>query len=264
MIMAPSNNNYLSENDTFMISLPTQPLDCNEMNMTDLDALLPIEQEDLLKSFSSMSFDASTFLFDDDMIDVNENQPRSRVSVGGIQSIDYIESARDMTDQDIEDRWFTRSQLQGFKAAARALCSAKKAGKDIGVEESTRGMEAYLPGRSKTCAKFIYHVLDAFHVQCKGNPEYVGLLSEKWSTRSRDRAKAAGEQDYYQAYLPHLASGQPPRARSTPTKTVVATTVVAAAAAASCHKRVMPAAVQRSNKRPVSADFRIPERTRSL
>lgn len=195
------------------------------------DDPLPIELEDWTNSGSFLNIEP-TF--------IHSLQQKRSVSFGGIQSLDFIESSRDMTDQDLEDRWFTRSELADFKFRARALFKDEHNGKVVGEEESTRGMDVYYPSRQKSHAKYIYHVMQAFHVQCKGNPEHVALLCERWSAKARDRAIVTAAQDFYQAYFPHMA--QPKTLGKTP--------------------RAAP--VQRQNKRLATGDLRAPARTRSL
>lgn len=226
-IMSPSPYSSSSaENDTFLIT----PEMLSLSDMMDLDELLPIEQDDFLRSCSSLT-DFPQYM----------SKPQQSVTFGGIQSLDFIESSRDMTDQDIEDRWFTRSQLYDFKRNARTLCKEEHRGKDIGEDESTRGMDVYFPARQKSHSKYIYHVMQAFHVDCKGNPEYVAQLCEKWSAKSRDRAMLAGIQDFYQAYFPHMAHSS---------KNAVG--------------KVATAPIPRPHKRSASVDMRAPPRTRSL
>lgn len=186
--MSPSP--YSAENDTLMITPQMAPLS----DLMELDELLPIEQDELLKSSSSLSFYPCTF-----------DQPaRKNVSFGGIKSINYIESARDMSNQDVEDRWFTRSQLGEFKASARTLAKQEYHGKPISSLESTRGMDVYFPHRQRYHAKYVQHVLEAYHVRCKGNPELVAQLCENWSTKSRDRSMVAGIEDFYSANVPAM------------------------------------------------------------
>lgn len=222
--MSPSP--YAAENDT----VPTCPQVFALSDMLELDDLLPIEQEELLKSFSSLSYSSFT------------SESQRNVTFGGIQSIHYIESSRDMTDEDVEDRWFTRSQLYDFKRAARTLCKEELSGKDIGCDESTRGMDVYFPARQKTHSKYIHHVMEAYHVQCQGNPEHVAQLCEKWGTKSRDRAAVAGVQDFYHAYFPHMVS----------------------MAQVGASKPTRPTPIQRPNKRSASMDPMVPQRNRSL
>lgn len=214
-----------SENDNVSMTHDIEPLS----EMMSFSDLLPIELEDWTNSFSSMNFEPLSI-----------KSPQRCVSFGGIQSLDFIESSRDMTDQDIEDRWFTRSELADFKVRARTLLKDEYNGKDLGEEESTRGMDIYFPSRQKSHAKYIYHVMQAYHVECKGNPEHVALLCERWSTKARDRAIVAAAQDFYQAYFPHMAQPQ------------------------AFGGKVRAAPVQRQNKRLATAELRAPARTRSL
>ncbi len=220
--MSPSP--YASENDTFPVSPEMIPLS----DLMDIDELLPIEQDDFLRSCSSLG-------------PYPDTSGSKTVTFGGIQSLDFIESSRDMTDQDVEDRWFTKAQLCEFKRTARTLCKEEHSGKDIGDDNSTRGMDVYFPARQKTHAKYIYHVMRAINVECKGNPEYVAQLCEKWSTKSRDRALVIAVEDFYHAYYPHIAQAKGI------SKTSQATT-----------------AIQRSNKRSAPTELRAPARTRSL
>ena len=187
--MVPSP--YSAENDTLMVTPQMAPLS----DLMELDELLPIEQDDMMKSSSSLSFYPCTF---------DRPVPRKSVSFGGIQSIDYIESARDMSMEDVEDRWFTREQLQEFKASARTLAKLEYHGKPISNLESTRGMDVYFPQRQRSHSKYVKSVLEAYHVRCKGDPELVAQLCEKWSTKSRDRSMLTGIEDFYSAYVPAM------------------------------------------------------------
>jgi hypothetical protein len=162
-----------------------------------LEDVLPIEHDELMKSFSSMSFALSTF------------EPLRQVSFGGVQSVDYIESVMDMTDQDIVDRWYSKDELQGFKQAAKDLCMGERSGKQIDDEESsTRGMDVYFPGRQRHQAKYVYHVLQALKVHCVGRPDHVALLCEKWSAKGTTRATKRALQDFHEAYVPCMVQQQ--------------------------------------------------------
>lgn len=67
-------------------------------------------------------------------------------------------------------------------------------------EDSTRGMEVFVPARQKYNKKFVRHVLEAYHVRCTGNDEHVALLSERWSQKPLQRAISTGREDFCVAY----------------------------------------------------------------
>jgi len=159
------------------------------------------------------------------------------VHFGGIHSMKRIESTRDMTDEDISDRWYSKAELLAFKQAARDLCKGEqrqlqllgRGGTPLSavVDEetsSTRGMDVYFPSRQRHQAKYIWHVLQAFqhlqhqqqqqqqqqHEQCGINSSssgtdpdyYVALLCEKWSAKVSLQAAQRAIHDFYDAYFP--------------------------------------------------------------
>jgi hypothetical protein len=159
--------------------------------MMDLDELLPIERQQLLEEEGQ--HDESYY-----------PEKTSLVRFGG-DSVDYIESSADMTDEEKTGVWYTRSELRSFKDQARQLCKQQKLG-ILATNDSTRGMDVYFPSRQRAHAKYVYHILQAYYVHYAGNPEYVAQLSEKWSFRSKERALAVGIQDTYEAYFPSMVS----------------------------------------------------------
>lgn len=157
--------------------------------LMELDELLPIEQEEFMRSQSS----ADCFSF--------PPVTQKRVSFGGVQSIHHIESSMDMTDEDVEDRWFTKTELAEFKSNARNLFKRELEGTPVDQRmDSTRGMDIYLPQRQRTHTSYVRHVFEAYHFRCQGHPEYVAELCQRWTSKSRERAHAIGIQDYYAAH----------------------------------------------------------------
>jgi hypothetical protein len=125
----------------------------------------------------------------------------------------YIESIDDMTEDEMNDRWFHPGELQETKSKAVKLCqkhykSKKQIDKSFGSDdadadgedESIRGMDVYFPSRQRHHKSFVQHVLEAFHVRCAGNEEHVSLLAEKWSCKSRERAIKTALQDWREVY----------------------------------------------------------------
>ena len=138
---------------------------------------------------------------------------RRHIHFGGIQSIQRIESLWDMTEEEVSDRWYSKAELGQFKQAARDLCKGeflrlgRSSGTTCPIDEetsSTRGMDVYFPSRQRHQAKYVWHVLQAFHGPYRGNPDYVALLCEKWSTTVSIRAAERAMQDFYDAYFPSL------------------------------------------------------------
>jgi hypothetical protein len=210
-----------AENDVLIMTSNAIALD----ELIRLVDILPIEDDELAKSFSSLSFSPTTF------------NTRKQVSFGGIQSVDCIESVIDMTAEDISDRWFSKEELNGFKQAARDLCKDERSGGIVGAENSTRGMDVYFPNRQRHHAKYVQHVLHAINVHCAGNPVHVALLCKKWSAKVTGRAVEQGQQDFYEAYFPYMAQGG----------------------------ECMPPPCTRPNKRAApTSEQRVPQRTRSL
>lgn len=191
--MTPSirDKDHPSENDTVIMISHTIPLD----ELIRVAEVLPIDHEDLLKSFSSLSFTPALL------------KTGKQVSFGGVQSMDYIESVVDLTDEAISDRWFSKQELSDFKQSARELCKSERNGVEIGHDVSTRGMDVYFAGRQRHHQKYIFHVLQALNLHCVGRPDYVATLCEKWSTKVTIKAAERGMQDFYEAYFPHMASG---------------------------------------------------------
>ena len=156
-----------------------------------------------------------------------------RVAFGPDETLAYIETALEFTQQDKDDRWYRPSEMESFKQTARNLCHKRmhnsknniidtaiprhsdSTDRNAGVtssvvntkylydeEDSIRGMDVYYSARQRYCKKFIQHVLEAYYVRCVGNDEHVALLAEKWSVKSQKRAITAGMKDFYVAYFP--------------------------------------------------------------
>jgi hypothetical protein len=123
-----------------------------------------------------------------------------RVSFGPTETLAFIETRSIMTEQDKDCRWFQAQELQNIKTNARHLCIQESKGLDVPHDESTRGMDVYLPSRQRHHKKFIDHVLEAYHFRCAGDSEHVRLLVERWSIKSRKRATDRAQQDYMEVY----------------------------------------------------------------
>lgn len=157
-------------------------------NMMALDELLPIEQELLMEEEGGFA-----------------NCPTQKESVKfGGGSVVYVESLEEMAEEDKHDIWYTKCELGDFKQRARQLCKQQQMGCFNTSEESTRGMDVYFPSRQRAHAKYVSHILQAYYIQCAGNPEYVARLAEKWSLKSTQRALHMGIQDSYEAYFPSI------------------------------------------------------------
>jgi hypothetical protein len=174
---------YQPENDSFCIITETSALS----DMMDLDELLPIEKEELLAESRKMQ---ERFY---------PHRPTKSVCFAGIQSVDLIESSTEMSDEEKHQIWFSASELEQFKSNARNLC--RQQCKGVPTTDSTRGMDVYFPSRQRNHAKYIFHMVYAYHVQCAGNPDYLAQLAEKWSAKSTERALVAGRQDFYEAHM---------------------------------------------------------------
>jgi len=145
-----------------------------------------------------------------------------KVGFGGEMTLAYIESAFDYTQEEKDERWYRSSTISGFKEDARRLCRSRiddvrngcsprrrvrKSLPSVSDEQSNlsddsiRGLDVYAPSRQRFNKKYIQHVLEAYHVRCKGNDEHVALLAEKWSKKSLARAASMGEKDFMAAYF---------------------------------------------------------------
>jgi hypothetical protein len=183
----------IAEKDSFPIITPhTAALS----DMMDIDELLPIELDEVE---------------DDDLI-YYQQQPQSQkatrrsVSFSAMDHYAIIESSEDWTEDERNASWYGRSELDAFKSKARKLCQQhyKTNQASIPSDESVRGMEVYFPSRQRSQAKYVFHVLHAYHVQCVGNPDYVAQLCAKWSAKASERALVNGIQDFYEACFPHM------------------------------------------------------------
>jgi hypothetical protein len=177
--MSPAHQ---QENDSFCIITETSALS----DMMDLDELLPIEKEELLVADSRKMQEC-----------FYPHRPTKSVSFAVIQSVDLIESSTEMSDEEKHQMWFSSSELKQFKSNARNLC--RQQCKGVLITDSTRGMDVYFPSRQRNHAKYIFHMVHAYHVH--GNPDYVAQLAEKWSAKSTERALVAGRQDFYEAHM---------------------------------------------------------------
>jgi hypothetical protein len=124
----------------------------------------------------------------------------SRVTFDRIETLVFIETRSEMTEQEKVCRWFNMEELLDMKYRARQLCIQESKGLDVSYDESTRGMDVYFPLRQRHHKKFIDHVLEAYHFRCSGNAEHVRLLVEKWSSKSRQRANDRAQTDYMEVY----------------------------------------------------------------
>jgi hypothetical protein len=174
----------LQQDDYFPIITAPQSDSCS----MDMDELLPIERQQLLKEEESLM----------------PRPTKQGVSFSKKNFINRIESSEEWSDDERNNTWFSTSELEHFKGNARKLCQ-REAKKDfISPEESTRGMSVYFSSRKRRHAQHVFHVLRAYYEQFPGNSEYVAHLSEKWSDANRTRAFRTGIRDMYEAYFPHL------------------------------------------------------------
>lgn len=177
--------------------LPT-PMDIDDDEACSEEQLSIEEQAEMMASFVSLSSASSSSiqLF---------QHGRRQVSFGNVISVTPIESSSEMSQYEKDLIWFRRSELDQFKYNAKKVCRAAHKGRKVDPAiESARGMEVYFPSRQRAHGKFIYHVLQAYHVKCEKNWEYVAQLCENWSSRAKERALVTGIQDFYAAYFPHM------------------------------------------------------------
>ena len=145
-----------------------------------------------------------------------------KVGFGTVNTLVYIESAFEFTQEEKDNRWYRCSTISSFKKDAKILCrtriedvrngcspiqrvrktlgSASNSSDDLS-NDSIRGLDVYAPSRQNYSKKYIQHVLEAYHVRCVGNDEHVALLAQKWSKKSLTRAMNMGEKDYLAAYF---------------------------------------------------------------
>jgi hypothetical protein len=169
----------------------------------------------------------------------SKKQRRCRKVGFGMDRIALIESAIEFTQEECDDRWYRSTQIASFKEEAKQIVrkyDAKHNGTDASIprhtirnderevspttsannnsqnkdtsENSTRGLDVYIPSRQRFCKKYIQHVLEAYHVRCVGNDEHVALLAEKWGKKSLMRAISVAKKDFVVAYLPEEVEQQ--------------------------------------------------------
>jgi hypothetical protein len=122
-----------------------------------------------------------------------------------MQIVAYIETTSELTGNDKHTVWYQSADLEEMKVSARRLYQSQLKGclsPEQKEQESTRGMEVYYPSRQKNHKKFVDHVLEAYHCRCAGNDEHVGMLAERWSMKSKQRAITKATEDFYEAYFP--------------------------------------------------------------
>lgn len=176
--------NEEDSNDFYPIIL-TAPQSDGSNNM-DLDELLPIELE-MLNSTSSIV-----------------SKRNREVSFAGKDSVAFIESSEDWTDEERETTWFAPHELARIKKRAIKLCKHEALGRPIPAEDSTRGMGIYFPTRKEAHAEFVYQVLLAYHDTYVGNADYVAHLAEMWSVANKEMAHTIAVRDMYEAYFPNM------------------------------------------------------------
>jgi len=177
-------------NDFYPIIL-TAPQSDSSTSM-DLDELLPIERQMLNNSSSMLS-----------------SKSNREVSFSGKDSVVFIESSEDWTDEERDNSWFAAQELDRIKRRAIKLCKQEAQGRPMSPDDSTRGMSIYFPARKKAYARFAYYVLLAYYEQHVGNPDYVAHLAEKWSTANKEMAHTIAVRDMYEAYFPTMLEQQP-------------------------------------------------------
>jgi hypothetical protein len=176
--------------------------------LTNLDELLPIECQQLLEEAAAAAaqFEAECNI-----------RPSKSVSFG-TDSVTYIESCVEIPQCQRDQVWFRRSELDYFKNSAKKLCKLSHKGMKVEAQSSIRGMDVYYPARQRAHSKFIYHLLQAYHVKCDRNSEYVGQLAESWSAKAKERALVTGIQDFYEAYFPHMVQTPMPEVAANTTR----------------------------------------------
>ena len=141
----------------------------------------------------------------DELLPIEEIERRSKISFSEMDSVVLVESSEDWTDEERENMWFSRKELDCFRRQARKLCVKEQTkGYVLPEEDSTRGMDIYFPSRKELHAQYIFHVLKAYYEQCAGDPDQVAFFAEKWSRRNTERALMAGIHDMCEAYFPHM------------------------------------------------------------
>ncbi|CAJ1928260.1 unnamed protein product [Cylindrotheca closterium] len=181
-------------NDFYPIILTAPQSDC--CSSMDLDELLPIEME-MLNSTSSIV-----------------SKGIRNVSFGAKDSVAFIESSEDWTDEERDNTWFTPNELDRIKKRAIKLCKHESLGLAIPVEDSTRGMGIYFPTRKEAHAEFVYQVLLAYHDTYAGDSDYVAHLAEVWSVANKEMAHTVAVRDMYEAYFPNMLEKQPKKKTS--------------------------------------------------
>ncbi|MGK3743719.1 MAG: hypothetical protein ACI8RD_011601 [Bacillariaceae sp.] len=122
-----------------------------------------------------------------------------RVSFGSDKTLAYIETVFELTETDKNNRWYQSEDIRSFKKSAKSLCQAIIVSSNSKNDEDKNNQN---PDPSRKYRKrFIYHVLEAYHLTCDENrEEYVAFLSEGWSATNRQRAIQTGEKDFHIAY----------------------------------------------------------------
>ena len=156
-------------------------------DMMDIDELLPSERHEL-----EMELQAAR----------QERMRASRGSSKGVSFDEYvefelIEPISEMTQEEKDNSWYRRCELDDFKQQARKLCKTKYKG-----QESTRGLECYFPKRMRDFQRTNDQVLRAY--MFSGDSEQVGQIAEQCNAEARHLALATGVQDFYEAYFPHM------------------------------------------------------------
>jgi hypothetical protein len=161
-------------------------------DMMDLDELLPIERREL-----EMELQVA-------------QQERMRASRGSSKHVSFdeyveielIEPISEMTEEEKDNIWYLRCELDDFKHQARKLCKTKSKG-----QESTRGLECYFPQRMRCFQRTNDQVLRAYLFS--EDSEQVGQMAEECNAEARHLALATGVQDFYEAYFPHIIQQSP-------------------------------------------------------
>jgi hypothetical protein len=185
--------NSLPETDT-----PMYNFNCSLSDMMDLDELLPIERQELEMELQAAQQEQ-----------MRASGSSKHVSFDEYVEIELIEPISEMTEEEKDDSWYHRCELDDFKYQARKLCKSKSKG-----QESTRGLECYFPQRMRGFQRTNDQVLRAYLFS--GDSEQVGQMAEECNADARRLALATGVQDFYEAYFP-LIIQQSPRDAFEPT-----------------------------------------------
>ena len=148
--------------------------------MMDLDEMLPIDcqaaQQEQVRASGGSS---------------------NHISFEEYVEIELMEHISEMTEEEKDDIWYRRCELNDFKHQARKLCKTKSKG-----QESTRGLECYFPQRMRCTKRTNDQVLRTCWFA--GDSDETGQMAEQYNAEARRLALTTGIQDFYEAYFSHI------------------------------------------------------------